>query len=270
MTARIRITNVLLGFLFFGAESRSDVLGTGVVFDKRDDGMRTIFEVGAAVATPVGLQRAYKEISEAERSKLTFLSISAFRNSEDAALMLSGKGRTEITFDEAVKALRDAQKRGPLPMLRLVSIGADTVIQETDGVKISRRLLRGKDPTVFEVGRVRCDLLEVYFHRLPRPIRNDGQNPLLLKIYLKTNRLPTIREARTITRVLQDTFHKRNICLNIRTDTWFLQDDAFPFWYPFAPDRTPPTFEEYKARGQMFCVADESRMRCNLVGIPDK
>lgn len=263
MTVRTKSRNICFGLVLLGAVANCDVIGTGVVLDRSDGGLRKIVEVGDNLLNIAGIEQAYKRlVSEHERAALKYLAISAFANSDDASQYLVGKGHTDMAYDEAIQRLFEAQRRGPLRMLRLVSMGGNTVVQKTDGRTVSRTVVRGTDPTLFEAGGVRCELLEVYFNRLPRPIRADGQNPVLLHVYLKTSALPTIQAAEEVTRVIQHMLGHRNVFLNMRTDTWFIEDERFPLWYPFDTDRRPPTFAQYKSRGEAFCIADESKIRC--------
>lgn len=271
MTVKTKFHRVFLRLVLMSSIACSNVIGANVVFDKSDEGLRTIVAVGEDVLTVAGIEQAYKDlVSEQERSKLTFLTISAFENIAAASRYIRGKGHTEITYAVAVKQLLEARSRNPVPMLRLVSIGGNTVIQKTDGLTISRPVMRGKDPTLFSAGEIQCELLEVYFNRLPRAVRADGHNPVLLHVYLKTTPLPKVQQAEEVTRLIQQMLGHTDAFINMRADTWFLEDERFPVWYPFAPARKPPTYEEYKSRGETFCIAVDTKIRCDGVRIPGR
>jgi len=43
------------------------------------------------------------------------------------------------------------------------------------------------------------------------------------------------------------------VLLNVRNDSWFIDDFEFPTFYPFEPRREPPTHEEYSNSKMMVC-----------------
>ncbi len=129
----------------------ADLIGEGIVFDRQDEDVRAVAVVGSNFMSLSGLEELSQGLRSASRAPPRALIISAFANSGDASQTLAGKGRTEVTYDEAVAQLRAARARGTFRMMRLISVGDNTVIQTVNGTKISRSVLAGVDPTIFEV-----------------------------------------------------------------------------------------------------------------------
>ena len=269
MIVRTRRTSwavALLGVCFLPL--LADLIGEGIVFDRQDEDVRAIAAVGSKFMSSSGLEELSRDLRSASHVPPRVLIISAFATSADASQTISGKGRTEMTYGEAVALLRAAQARGTFRMMRLFSVGDNTVMQSVNGTKVSRSVLVGADPTLFEVAGRSCEILEIYFRRLPRPIRPDGRNPLLIDAYLTTDRLPTVIEAEAITRNIQRLLRHQFVFAHIRSDQWFLEDAGFPLWYPFSTSVTPPTYGEYASRGEVYCSSDESAIHCARVSFP--
>jgi len=121
--------------------------------------------------------------------------------------------------------------------MRYFAIGDDVLIQAVSGTKTSRSVVSGRDPTVINAGSRTGEILYIYFNKLPRPIRADGQNPAVLRIDLKIDKLPTVREAETMTERLQARLGHEDVRVAMRTDTWFQDDPGAPLWYPFSADQ---------------------------------
>lgn len=243
-------------------------IGVGVVLDRHDEDLHDVAVVGPHFMSVPRLDQFAKELTSRDQASARLLIISAFANSDDAGQTLAGKGRTEITYDEAVDMLRAAQTRGAFRMMRLFSVDKNSVVQTVNGPRISRVILSGADPTLFEAGGRHCEILEVYFRRLPRPVRPDGRNPILVNMYVTTDRLPTDHEAEAITRTLQNLIHHQFVSAHIRSDRWFLEDPQFPLWYPFSSSVNPPTYQQFASAGEMYCSSDETGVRCSRGQFP--
>jgi hypothetical protein len=261
MIARIPVTKLAV-FLVAALSCFADVIGSGVVFDNRIGDLRSITVVGHEFMNQRRLLKLSEEVRVDSNPPPIVLIISAFDNADDASQTLAGKGTTEMTYSEAVKRIGAAHERRNFRMMRYASIGHNAVIQTVDGINVSRVLVEGRDPRLLQVGKRSLELLDLQFHKLPRPVRPDGLNPAIISVYLKADRLPTRSEAEAITRDLQTLLHHDDLRVNIRTDTWFLEDSAVPLWYPFSPDQVPPNYSDYQARGEVFCLADDKAIRC--------
>jgi len=269
MTARIRATSLPLILVLATAIPQSgDIIGTGVVFDRHIEDLRDVAVVGHRFMKASSLIDLANELKTSGLTEPHLLMISAFENSDDASQTLAGKGTTEITYDGAVERLRVAQARGEFRMMRYFAIGDDALVQTVSGTKASRSVVSGKDPTVISVGGRTGEVLYIYFNKLPRSIRADGRNPVLLSIDLKTDKLPTVREAEMLTEGFQARLRHEDVRVAVRTDTWFLDDPGVPLWYPFSADQKPPTHADYRSRGEMFCFVDEKGIHCRQTQTP--
>jgi hypothetical protein len=157
----------------------------------------------------------------------------------------------------------------PLRVMELISIGNETVIRSVDKGRISRTVIgSGNDPTFFHAAGRRCEILELYFYRLPRPLQPGGGNPLIVSVYVRVAPLPNETDARLIVRELQRRLGHSSITVNISTDSWFIDSARFPVQFPFEIDPKPPTLEEYRARAELFCQGNESTVVCH--GFPSQ
>lgn len=233
-----------------------------IVSDNTYDGFRDVAVVDPSSISVSRIQRLANKLKG--NSGRVFL-LSVFENKDAALQTIAGKGHTDGTYSEAVARLYAAQRRSSFRMVRLVSVYGNTIIQAVDGSNISRTVVAGVDPISFAVGGKTCEILEIYFARQPRPTRADGRNPAIVKVYLKTDVLPSIAEAEAISNAIEEKFRHRNVVVHLRPDTWFLEDSEFPLWYPFDAGRTPPPLEDFRSSGEISCVANDDGRRCRKV-----
>ncbi len=55
-------------------------------------------------------------------------------------------------------------------------------------------------------------------------------------------------ETREIARVVRERLHHDVVNIDIRADTWFINDNSFPPWYPFANDDGPHSLGRIRSR----------------------
>ena len=263
MTAIIQATRLSLVLLLATAVPQmGDIIGTGIVFDRHIEDLRNVAVVGPEFMKPSRLIELANEFQSSSPTKPHVLIISAFASSDDASQTLAGKGTTEMTYGSAVERLRAARARGEFRMMRYIAIGNDAVVQTVNGTKASRSIVSGRDPTLISAGGITGEILYIYFTKLPRPIRGDGRNPVIVSIYLKTENLPTQAKAEMITESLQKTVRHESLRVSMRTDTWFLEEFSSSLWYPFSSDQQPPTYANSQGGGEVFCFVDEKGMHC--------
>lgn len=265
MIAKIRNSLARALLLLVVQSMLGDVIGSGLVLDRREDGLNYLAVVGPEFMNASRLEKLHDERARKNPSPSDLIIISAFENRADAAQTLSGKVHTEITYDDWRTQYEAAMRRAPLRMMQLISIGTDVVLRSATGTGVSRAVLGGSDPTMFEAGGRHYEILEIFFNRLPRSIRPDGRNPVIVSAYIKSDFFPTVEQGKEVSRILQKRLHHPTVVVNIRADTWFIEDPGFPLWFPFANDRTPPSFSEYKARGQMLCNDQDAEVICRIV-----
>jgi hypothetical protein len=236
----------------------------------RDEGLWKIGVVGEKAMSVTGIDEVYADLLRHSDGRPSVVQLAAFNGHADAVRYRISPP-PEASYSDAIKALRLARAPGALSMVRLTAIGRDVVVQWTDAGQASRMVVSGRDPTLFRAGGRDCELLDFYFLRLPRPIRADGRNPVIVTARVKTDSLPTAVEAGEIARTIQHLTGQQAVTVDIRTDTWFIWEA--PLWDPFtrAADQVPPSHEQYVAHGGIFCT-EETRpgLRCSPVWFPDK
>ncbi len=255
MTARIRRLSGLAVGLFAVLCGAAE---SGTVFDHQDDGFRAIVLVGGQF---LGIDQLRSLFLKYEASAPKALVISAFSNEDDAVLM-AGKGHTDVSYSDWENMYYSRRGHDTLQMSELIAIGKNVVIRTADRGRVSRVVLRGVDPTLMEIRGNRCELLKLSFHRLPRPLHADGLNPVVVKLNVRTDSFPTDSDAEEITRVIRKSLGQAAVNVAIRSDTWFIEDESFPPWYPFGRDTAPSSVEEYRSHGEIGCSGDVSGIRC--------
>jgi hypothetical protein len=152
-------------------------------------------------------------------------------------------------------------------MMQLVAIGHDVVIETVDGSKVSRIVLAGKDPMLFEVADRKCQILELHWTRPLGELRKGEGVPLNVDVPIRADSLPTKVQAVMITREIQRRLNYYDVLVDIRTDAWFVEAYWYPLWFPFDPDQRPPTSEqEYLAGGHMSCGMLGTEISCTRWG----
>jgi hypothetical protein len=243
----------------------ADVIGSGRILDRRDENFHQMVFVGEQFVNKENLQ----ELVRTERHDNELFVVTAFPNPDTAAAFMSGKGHTDMTYGEWKQQFDALKARSPIRIMQLISIGSELVIRSVDKGRVSRTVIgSGTDPTFFQVAGRRCEILEMYSYRLPRPLQPGGGNPLIVSVYLRVAPLPDESESKLIVRELQRRLGHASITVNISTDSWFIDSARFPVLFPFEIEPTPPTLEQYKARVELFCRGSESTVVCH--GFPSR
>ncbi len=241
------------------------------MLDRRLDGLWDVALVGPSATdgqTLLGYYRnAVRGVRPGQEPKLVV--VAGFRDANGAGMMLYGAGSTEKTYYDIVARIRQARATGGFRMTRLTVIGSNAVLQSVVGDRVARAVPFGRDPTRFEVAGRKCVLLVINFHRLPRSIRPDGTNPTIVIAYIKADAVPGAKAAALIARRIQGMTGQRNVRVDIRSDSWFIEG-TFPLWYPFEPDSRIPSLSEYTSRGEILCTGDEKRIRCEPMRFPPR
>ena len=231
------------------------------IADREVDRLLTVTLVAPEALDPVALSNFYRQRLDKARVKPRVFVLLAFPGTYEAGLISAGKG-PEATFEQIEARYREARGRWPVRAARILAIGSNALLQQTDGKNVSRRILSGSDPTIFRAGSHAYELLELHVAVLPRPLRPRVPNRVRVDCYVKTAVLPTPLDARLVARALQAALGERHVTVTIRTDSWFVEDLSFPLWYPFEPAGRFPSRAEYVARGEIYCDGDAADIRC--------
>jgi len=246
---------------------RAQTFQPGVALDTVEkEGFHQIAVIGKEYLDVQKLRALYK--SRRRETDRVFI-IYALANSLDASRMLTGVGATDVEFEGWYNMYRSVPEPNKLQMMQLVAIGRDVVVEAVDGLKVSRFVLSGKDPMLFEFAGRKCQILELHWTRPLIELHKGKGTPLNVSVPLKTDTLRTVAEGEAIAREIQRRLNYLYVFVNIRNDTWFIEDPFYPLWFPFAPGEQPPTNEkEYLLRGSMSCgiAVGESEIGCTRWG----
>lgn len=225
-----------------GADSPSH----GIASDFREsEGFHQMLVIGPEFLSTDALKSLF---NERKHPSDHVFKIDAVESREDAAHM-GGEGASDQEFGDWERRYRAVENRDTFHMMRLVAIGKNVVIETVNGLKTSREIVSGRDPLLFEENGRQCRILEIHWSR-PK----IAQRHLNVTIDLQTDVLPDVADAKEITKDIQRQLDYPWVFTQMRTDTWFIDDDLFPLWFPFELGQKPPTFKEYVSRGTMRCI----------------
>jgi len=123
-------------------------------------------------------------------------------------------------------------------------------------------LLAGTNFLHLAADSISYDILQVYYHPLPPIVTASPGDEAMVSVWVRASRLPTERESREVSRVLQTRFQQRRVDVAFRADSYFISDDSFPIVYRFDPQPRPPSKEVFQRSKQVRCFADEPGIRC--------
>jgi hypothetical protein len=181
---------------------------------------------------------------------------------------MSGGKAPKSTFDQVEVRHREARGRWPVRKARILEVGSNALLQQTDGRSVSRRILSGNDPKLFRAGGHAYELLDLHVAVLPLPWRPRNLNRVRIVCYLEKAVLHGPVDARLVAETLQAAEGERQVKVTIRTDSWFVEDMPFPLWYPFEPATRSRSHLGYVSRGEIYCDGDAAGMRCGPMRFP--
>ncbi|HWE49661.1 MAG TPA: hypothetical protein VG273_07730 [Bryobacteraceae bacterium] len=194
MIARISIA---FGVLFAGASLASpDPIKAGVVWDFQDGGFRSVSLVGEEY---FGIDVAKKLLVKYADGASRLLKVLVYPTAEDGSL-LDGKAHTDVTYSDWDRMYYARHGHESLRAMEIITTGQDAVVRIADRGRLSRIVMRGKDPTIIHAGGHEAEILTVSFHRRPRSIWPDGKNPIFVIADLRVDSLPTDSQALEIMR----------------------------------------------------------------------
>lgn len=224
----------------------------GLVSDRSEtEGFRQMAVIGEEYLDVARLTALYRD---GRRPADRVFVIYALPNPTYASSMLVGTGASDVGFDGWHNSYNLAPNHNALRMMQLVAIGNDVVVESVDGLRTSRIVVEGKDPLLFEEAGRKCQILEFHWTRPLGELQKGAGTPLSVEVPVRADKLPTVPEAEAITREVERRLSYKDVFVNIRTDTWFVEDEWYPMWFPFAPGEQPPANEkEYLSKGRMAC-----------------
>jgi hypothetical protein len=148
-----------------------------------------------------------------------------------------------------------AKHAGPFAELIVFGSGATLRIRHSSG-KVTQSVLSERDALAITVDGVTFELLDFHFQPLAQP---EGGS---FEFYFRTPHDLSIRLSEELTKAVLRGSGISHAQVNVRNDSWFIDDPDFPTYYRFTEDPLPAR-EEYKARSQVGCsVTGDSRVLC--------
>lgn len=232
-----------------------------IISEIRDD--RTLIQVRVAheaASGPAGMEREARRFLE-DLGRTRILSRLSMYSRRDVAEAQNG-GMCEGSY-LSWKAHYDAFPKGDFVASDVTSIGGDSVLRlrARDGT-VTRKVVRGKDPTQIVVDGVRFDLLFVS-GRLRSRFEGCGVpgtvDPVL---FLQTDATLTPAICERATSWLATKLGANHVWTHFRNDRWFICSQ-FPVVFPFLPAEPLPSSPALASSREYSCsIFCEGPPRC--------
>jgi hypothetical protein len=158
-----------------------------------------------------------------------------------------GKGQYHVTFEQWTEGFANEAKT-PRPIAEMVRIGQDATlrIHRANG-KVTQIVLQGKDVFHQQNGNEHFNLLYL-------TLQSKSQT---VSFYLRSSSETLGKEsAQDMVRKLANGQRLPRLSVTFRRDGWFASDPAYPWFNPFNPETAPPSWAQYAAAAEIFCMAD--------------
>lgn len=164
-------------------------------------------------------------------------------------LRLGYFGRIEKPYVEVIEILSEL---GPpkKPMAQVLGLGKDALLRYRDATGLKEKILAGtKDPTLFRVSGIEFRLVHFKLTIGSETMLPTGRYVLDL-FFTKVSGQMSVRACATIVEGIRQRSSVKNLGVKFRSDTWFLQDALFPYFYPFVADlKVPDALRSQYIRG---------------------
>jgi len=188
--------------------------------------------------------------------------VEVFVDRNDAYRELYGKLVTEGDYDWWLK-LYNKFGRKLLPKAEILSYRSNAVLRLRDRAgTCSEVVLSGDNFLRVHADNIEFEILEVYYHPLPPQSKPRHGDEAMVSLYVRASSFPKADQARAFALLMRKRFQQKQIIATIRTDSYFLTDNAFPIMYRFDATAAPPSPEQYKQSKIMYCFCDEPAIRC--------
>lgn len=182
---------------------------------------------------------------------------------QDILYMRRGKAMADYSYElwSAVLARR-LKTRQPLAMA--LKIDGNVTVRYRDAAGISTEsVLAGEDAFVVRGSHSDAKILHVSFSRVP--YGRDGL--VIVYFFVEVAGSASESTARAVARVLLRAPGIRERTLTIvRGDRWFIENEAFPVFYPFGEPEEPPSVADYVCAPTIICGNDEGEVACRQQG----
>jgi hypothetical protein len=227
----------------------------------RYEGLLTASVVGEATFETPNLLALEQELSKSHPSPRAVI-IDAFPY-HFARNLLYGTPTTDMSYDMwasqykyGMSHLKDVKAK------RIIRMGDDAVLQSYDAGHFSEDVTSGTNPTLMRIAGVNFRMLEVRITPAVRLPNSRAIRPTMIAVYLQGTPLPPVSVARSLSQDIARRISVSSLFVDIRSDTWFIDDPDFPIWCPFAPPSRPPDTAHYLYGAQVFCKVAQGRVSC--------
>jgi len=203
--------------------------------------------VPAKEFTLSALTKRSSRLMLAKRYDLRFVWFFASKN--DFLTFFDSPVATHMTYGLWRRGYETATSRR-YPVGALVAIRDSAVVLLRNQDRVSRRVIRGTDPTVVNIEG--GSFFISYFYKVPA-------NKPILTLYAWTSSPLTAELGERFLAALSASVPFGALSVRVRNDPWFVDDPVHPFFNPFYPGFAPPTEAEYNRSPTMACFRWEEK-----------
>lgn len=149
------------------------------------------------------------------------------------------------------------------PAAELITVAGRATLRIQDGSRrVSTIVLGSGDALRFVADGQIFNLLD-FSGRTLAPVEKVAPKGEIFEFYFCSGSRFTKDSVITLTTNIMRELRLTGVTVEVRNDTWFIEDPTFPIYYRFSPSGAPPTVEAYRSGRQVTCVAGtSSNIRC--------
>ena len=123
---------------------------------------------------------------------------------------------------------------------------------------VTREVLTGSDPLIFDTGGERYEVLYFAF---------SAPGPYILQkvdVFVETTATLSRDSGMKLLQRFIPVFPELKVNAYVRNDPWFIFEPNYPFLNPFVETATPPAFDQYERAKTLRCISWPGPPSCTL------
>lgn len=213
------------------------------------------------------LEKRFRGLLRQEGAVPRVLKVEAFTDPKTVSGTF--KYTSDVSYEAWLAWYLDYAKAIPSSAELLVINGnAAMRVRDASGA-IQTLVLEGSNPYALNAGGIDFYLLHLAASK-SAPITSKKWDERTyvstLSLFLVTQGNVNQKVAEAVSEKLRAMTGVEQATVEIRSDAWFIRDEAFPIVSPYVKLGTPPTKEEYEHSRQWSCIANSEGVQCSISG----
>jgi len=199
-----------------------------------------------------------EKLRSLQRYSLVKLVLAAER--QDILNLRKGKAMADFSYRLWSEVLSERTvHRRPLAVALKINGNLGFRFRDETGAS-GENVLCGENPFVIDSDKGRAKILHVNFSRIPR----DHSSVVYISFFVEAPSPVSMADAKTYARGLKSKVQlKARILTIVRSDSWFIENEGFPVFYPFGRASTPPTLTSYICSPTIVCADTGNQFDCH-------